>query len=282
MNSCRQPAETTLREATISHRLTSGLTLTVIVMVVLALGASAFATNALPLINAPLVPGQKAPGSVAFTLTVNGTGFVSGATVNWNGNARTTTFVSSSRLTATINAADVATAGTASVTVSNPAPGGGVSNVAHFQIVKSGYTVAFGKLDYATDITPQDVAAGDFNGDGIVDLAVATGNNSISVLLGEGDGTFPTHVEYPAPGHPSSVLVGDFNGDGKLDIASVDPYQSEISILLGNGDGTFRASSGVPDGHSPGVVCHGGCERGRQAGHHRCRLQRQQGRCAAR
>jgi hypothetical protein len=218
----------------------------------LALGASAaLAQNALPLINAPLSPGQKTPGAAAFTLTVNGTGFVSGATVNWNGNARTTTFVSSSKLTASINATDVATAGTANVTVVNPAPGGGASNVAHFQIVKSGYTVAFGKLDYATDLTPQDVAAADFNGDGKVDLAVATGNNSVSVLLGVGDGTFPTHVEYPVPGHPSAIVTGDFNGDGKLDIATVDPYQSEISILLGNGDGTFQAHQEYLTGNHP-------------------------------
>ncbi len=252
MNSCRQPAARTLREGSISHRRNSVLTLIVTVTVVLALGASAaLAQNALPLINAPLFPGQKAPGSAAFTLTVTGTGFVSGATVNWNGNARTTTFVSSSKVTASINATDVATAGTANVTVVNPAPGGGVSNVAHFQIVKSGYTVAFGKLDYATDLTPQDVAAADFNRDGKVDLAVATGNNSVSVLLGVGDGTFPTHVEYPVPGHPSAIVTGDFNGDGKIDIATVDPYQSEISILLGNGDGTFQAHQEYLTGSHP-------------------------------
>jgi hypothetical protein len=251
VNTCRQPAATTLREGTISHRRNSVLTLTVIAMMVLAMGASvALAQNPLPLINAPLSPGDKAPGAAAFTLTVNGTGFVSGATVNWNGNARTTTFVSTSKVTASITATDVATAGTANVTVSNPAPGGGVSNVAHFQIVKA-YTAAFGKLDYATDLTPQDVAAADFNGDGKVDLAVATGNNSVSILLGVGDGTFQTHVEYPVPGHPSSIVTGDFNGDGKADIATVDPYQSEISILLGNGDGTFQAHQEYLTGTHP-------------------------------
>jgi hypothetical protein len=139
------------------------------------------------------------------------------------------------------------------VTVTNPAPGGGVSNVAHFQIVKA-YTAAFGKLDYATDLTPQDVAAADFNGDGKVDLAVATGNNSVSILLGVGDGTFPTHVEYPVPGHPSSIVIGDFNGDGKADIATVDPYQSEISILLGNGDGTFQAHQEYLTGNHPVAI----------------------------
>jgi hypothetical protein len=221
------------------------------VMMVLVLGSSALAANALPLINAPLVPGQKAPGAATFTLTVNGTGFVSGAVVNWNGNARTTTFVSSSKLTATINAADVATAGTASVTVSNPAPGGGVSNVAHFQVVKGGYTTAFSKLDYATDLSPEDVATADLNGDGNADLVVATGNNSVSVLLGRGDGTFPTHVQYPVPGHPIAIVTGDFNGDGKADVATVDEYQSEISVLLGNGDGTLQGHQEYLTGNHP-------------------------------
>ena len=250
MNTCRQPA-ITLREGTISHRLNNFSTLAVIVTMVLALGSSALATNPLPLINAPLSPGQKAPGAATFTLTVNGTGFVSGAVVNWNGNARTTTFVSSSKVTASITAADVATAGTASVTVSNPAPGGGSSNPAYFQIIKNGYTVAFGKIDYATDLSPEDVATADLNRDGHADLVVATGNNSVSVLLGKGDGTFPTHVEYPVPGHPIAIVTGDFNGDGKVDVATVDEYQSEISVLLGNGDGTLQAHVEYLTGNHP-------------------------------
>ncbi len=248
MNTRRQRARL---EGTRSLRSTRSLTLTLILMVLVALCASAaLGENPRPLVNAPLVPGFKAPGSAAFTLTVDGSGFVSGAVVNWNGNARTTTFVSSSKVTAAITAADVATAGTATVTVSNPAPGGGSSNAAHFEIVKS-FTAAFGKLDYSTDLTPSDVASADFNGDGIADLAVATGNNSVSILLGVGDGTFPTHVEYPVPGHPSAIVVGDFNGDGKMDIATVDPYQSEISILLGNGDGTFQAHKEYLTGNQP-------------------------------
>jgi hypothetical protein len=246
VNTCRQTA---LREGTSSPRFNNFLTLTLIVMMLVVLGASAaLAQNPRPFVNAPLVPGFKAPGAAAFTLTVNGTGFVSGAVVYWNGSARTTTFVSSSKLTAAITAADVATAGTESVTVANS--GGGMSNVAHFEVVKA-FTAAFGKLDYATDLTPADVATADFNGDGIADLAVATGNNTVSILLGVGDGTFPTHVEYPVPGHPSAIVVGDFNGDGKMDIATVDPYQSEISILLGNGDGTFQGHKEYLTGNQP-------------------------------
>ena len=252
MNSCQEPAATILREESISQRSNHFLTLTMIVMLVLAMGSSlAMASNALPLINAPLSPATKAPGAAAFTLTVNGTGFVSGAVVQWNGSARTTTFVSSSKVTASINAADVATAGTATVAVSNPAPGGGLSNTAYFTIVKTGYTVAYGELNYATDLTPEAVAAGDFNGDGKVDLAVATGNNSVSMLLGVGDGTFAKHVEYQVPGHPIAIVTGDFNGDGKLDVATVDEYQSEISVLLGKGDGTLGTHQEYLTGNHP-------------------------------
>jgi Putative Ig domain len=73
-------------------------------------------------------------GSAKFTLTVNGTNFVSGSVVSWNGTGLTTTFVSSSQLTATVPAANVATAGTVSVTVVNPNPCGATSTTATFTI----------------------------------------------------------------------------------------------------------------------------------------------------
>src|SRR6266849_9134988 len=82
-------------------------------------------SNPVPFVNQSLVPTSVAPGSPAFTLTVNGTGFVSGAVVKWNGSPRTTTFVGGPQLTASIPSADVALAGTAVITVSNPSPGGG-------------------------------------------------------------------------------------------------------------------------------------------------------------
>jgi len=251
VNTCFLQSAPNQGEGKISRRFNAALTLTAILLTVVLLGSVAMAANALPTINAPLVPGQKTPGSAAFTLTVNGTGFVSGATVYWNGNARTTTFVKSSQVTASITAADVATAGTANVTVGNPAPGGGMSNVAHFQVVKNGYTTAYAKLDYNTDSSPQDATSADFNRDGKADLAVATGNNTVSILLGAGDGTFPTHVEYPVPGHPIAIVAGDFNGDGKVDLATVDEFQSEISILLGNGDGTFGGHNEFATGNHP-------------------------------
>jgi uncharacterized protein (TIGR03437 family) len=89
--------------------------------------------NPAPII-ANLDPANRDAGSGAFTLTVNGSNFVNGAVVRWQGSDRATTFVNSSRLQAAINANDVAVAGTASVTVFNPAPGGGLANIVSFTI----------------------------------------------------------------------------------------------------------------------------------------------------
>jgi hypothetical protein len=90
-------------------------------------------------------------------------------------------------------------------------------------------------------ITGNAVAVGDFNGDGKLDLALTDAeNNSVSVLLGNGDGTFriaSTFSPGPFP-YSSSVAVGDFNGDGKLDL--VVAGGSGVSVLLGKGDGTFQ------------------------------------------
>src|SRR5215831_2763258 len=90
--------------------------------------------NPVPLVNQPLVPAAVLPGGPGFTLTVNGTGFTSESVVQWNGCVRETSFVSSSRLTATILESDVSTPGTASVTVFTPSPGGGTSNLVFLQI----------------------------------------------------------------------------------------------------------------------------------------------------
>src|SRR5579875_4131595 len=81
-----------------------------------------------PYLNQPPVPASVTPGGPGFELTVNGTGFVPGATVNWNGVAQVTSFVSSSRLAAHISRRQARWPQTASITVTNPAPGGGTSN----------------------------------------------------------------------------------------------------------------------------------------------------------
>ncbi len=86
-----------------------------------------------------LDPSSARSGGPAFTLTVNGTNFVSGSVVRWNGSDRVTTYVSSTRLTAAIPASDIGAAAAASVTVFNPSPGGGLSNSVSFPIGKLRY-----------------------------------------------------------------------------------------------------------------------------------------------
>ena len=91
------------------------------------------APNPLPILTG-LAPGSAVRGSASLTLTVSGSGFVSGAVVQWNGESRTTSFVSPTQLTAQITATDLAVVGTAQVTVVNPSPGGGVSNALAFSV----------------------------------------------------------------------------------------------------------------------------------------------------
>ena len=81
-----------------------------------------------------LSPSTATPGDPGITLTVNGSGFVTGALIRWNGLARTTTFGSTTQLTATIPASDLATTTAAFVTVENPAPGGGTSGALAFTV----------------------------------------------------------------------------------------------------------------------------------------------------
>jgi uncharacterized repeat protein (TIGR01451 family) len=99
---------------------------------------------------------------------------------------------------------------------------------------------------YPVGTSPAGIAVGDFNGDGKPDIAVAnTGSSNVSILLGNGDGTFQPAVNYSAGNSPSGIALGDFNGDGKLDLAVFQAggngVAGSISVLLGKGDGTFQA-----------------------------------------
>jgi len=89
-----------------------------------------------------LSPSSALAGGPALTLTVNGTGFVTGSTVQFKGSNRGTTFVTATQLTATLTAADILTAGTAAVSAVNPTPGGGTSPAATFTISSSLVSIA--------------------------------------------------------------------------------------------------------------------------------------------
>lgn len=104
-------------------------------------------------------------------------------------------------------------------------------------------------------IGAQSVAVADVNGDGKLDLVIANlldpaypyGIGVAAVLLGSGDGTFPTAVTYVLDGPPQSAVLADVNGDGKLDIVDAED-DGFVGVLLGNGDGTFQAEVGYGAG----------------------------------
>jgi hypothetical protein len=109
---------------------------------------------------------------------------------------------------------------------------------------------------------PYLVAAGDFNGDGLLDLAVACtgpvgGPGFVTVLLGTSTpGSFEAPVNYGTIGHPAGLAVADFDLNGTLDLAVSDAANGEVWILSGNGDGTFSSGTGTafPTQTGPGGI----------------------------
>ena len=117
--------------------------------------------------------------------------------------------------------------------------------------------------------TPLSVAAGDFDGNGALDLVTANSTSgTLSVLLGNGDGSFRPRIDLAVGGAPRAVAVGDFNGDGRLDVVTAQQLTDTVSVLLGHGDGTFArplvfAASG--QNFTPRVHGRGRRQRRRQA-----------------
>src|ERR1035437_5625076 len=96
------------------------------------------------------------------------------------------------------------------------------------------------------------LAVGDFNHDGNLDVvALNSSDNTVSVMMGNGNGTFQPLVRYSVGTYPEEVVVADFNGDGNLDLAVANSNDSRISVLLGNGNGTFRPQVTYPAGAGP-------------------------------
>src|SRR5439155_6614561 len=115
-------------------------------------------------------------------------------------------------------------------------------------------------FEVGSEGSPWSLAVRDLNGDGNLDVVVANYGcspcsppirGSVSVLVGNGDGTFQAVAKYDSGPNPQSVAVGDFNGDGKPDLAVANDGSTNIAVLLGNGDATFQAAVSYGMGGAP-------------------------------
>ena len=173
--------------------------------------------NPVPTIST-LVPASKIAGDAAFPLTVNGTNFINTSVVRFNGSDRTTSFVSTTQVTAQLTAADVAAAGPFPITVFNPLPGGGISNTSVLTVNNPVPTL--------TGISPTSATAGDaafvltvngtnFNSSSVVRLGgvdrptTLVNSTQLTAQLTTADvqvaGIFPITVFNPTPGGGTSA-----------------------------------------------------------------------------
>src|SRR5205085_1783050 len=111
-----------------------------------------------------------------------------------------------------------------------------------------------------TGSDPRAVTTADFNGDGKLDIAAAnqgSGTNTISVLLGDGNGGFTALPDFAAGITPFNIATADFNGDGKLDLVTANFATQDVSVFLGDGTGHFgpavsRGAGVLPTGVTTG------------------------------
>jgi VCBS repeat-containing protein len=101
--------------------------------------------------------------------------------------------------------------------------------------------LSFTRADYAIGDNPVSLDIADLNGDGTLDIATANNKHdgTVSILLGNGDGSFGSQAVYSVGSFPTSVAVGPLNGDGIPDLAVADSNDGTVSVLLGSGNGTF-------------------------------------------
>jgi FG-GAP-like repeat len=94
----------------------------------------------------------------------------------------------------------------------------------------------------------------DLNNDGKLDLVVLNSNDTLSVSLGNGDGTFQAHADYAGGNGSTELRMGDVNGDHRADLIVLQSGAGSVGILLGNGDGTFQSHIDYPTGSSPSAL----------------------------
>jgi len=191
-----------------------------------------------------LTPNVMQVGSAGFDLTVNGTNFVSGASVRWNGADRTTTYVSDTELTATIPASDVAALGAVTVSVLNPTPGGGES------VTNLTFMVNPLPAPTTTGINPASVLVGGptfsltVNGTDFID-----GNSQIFWNGAGQTTTFVTDTELTAMISSASIASA---GMAQITVVTVDGGGSNAQTLMINNPVPTAGHWNILDIYSPG------------------------------
>lgn len=108
------------------------------------------------------------------------------------------------------------------------------------------------RTDFSTGNGPSALAAGDFDGDGKLDLASAnSATDTVSVLLNAGSGSFGAKTDFQVGNKPRAIVSRDFNGDNKLDLGVANSADNTISILFGTGTGSFNPGVTLASGTTP-------------------------------
>ncbi len=198
--------------------------------------------NPVPVLNT-ISPLSAPSGGAGFTLTLIGSGFVSGSVVRWNGTSRTTAFVSSSQLTASIPSSDIATVGTAQVAVFNPTPAGGSSGALIFTI--SGPVVNQSGVLNAASFAASAVAPGEIAtafGNGLLPTPsskIEVRMNGINALVFNFNNTQVSfQVPWELAGQTQATLTVTVDGAASSPVTvSIAPYNPGIFTLSSTGSG---------------------------------------------
>ncbi len=208
-------------------------------------GAAALANQTITF--APL--GNLTLGAAPFTISATAS---SGIAVGFA--SQTTPVCTVSGTTVTLVAA-----GTCTIRATQPGNAGyaAAPNVDRsFSIGVTGAVTQFAAaMNFVTGANPVAVAIGDFEGDGRLDLATSNVvDGTISILRGNGDGTFAPGATLAAGNYNQQLAVGDFNGDGNADIAVTNLFGNDVMVFPGNGNGTFQTRIVVNAGLAPSGI----------------------------
>lgn len=212
--------------------------------------AAAFSINNPAPVVSGVSPASVLAGSTASTLTITGSGFVSGSTVQWNGTNRATTVVSSTQLQVAVAATDVSNAGTVQITVVNAAPGGGTSSATPFTIANPAPAVAsVAPALYVTDVSQTITVTG--TGFSTQSVVQWNGSNRTTTFLSStqlqttlsgsdlsSPSTASVSVSNPAPG-------GGGSGALSVDVTYAVPVVNSLSpnaVTMGSPDTTINVS----------------------------------------